>query len=196
MLHRFPIHVLETILQNLEFDDIVEFSVCSKKLQEMVKKSVYMELKKMIIDLSIYTSMETIKFARRYISFDYLSLEFQIGVQVETDYKQLMGVQLVSSRDNHRNESKFVGDPIVIILRNAKYFSMNVIRLVNLKELFCYFNPRDLENSGFCGWIPVSIANLVQLESLNFYNNKLTGEIPSAIGNLVRLKELYTKFNK
>jgi hypothetical protein len=37
----------------------------------------------------------------------------------------------------------------------------------------------------------MSIGNLVNLESLYLYSNKLTGPIPVSLGNLVQLKILY-----
>jgi len=44
--------------------------------------------------------------------------------------------------------------------------------------------------------IPPEIGNLINLQELYLYNNKLIGEIPSEIGNLTNLTDLYLYYNE
>jgi hypothetical protein len=139
LLHKFPMVVFEIILKNLQANDILELSVGSKSknIQRMIQNSECNELKQKVNDFSIYNDLDSIKLARKYLSLEYLSLEFRIGVQNKSDDKHPKGVHSVYGVSTQ----KYIADPIeFIILRNVKYLSMSTFSLLNLTELYYWFN--------------------------------------------------------
>jgi len=53
-----------------------------------------------------------------------------------------------------------------------------------------------LSNNNLSGFIPTSLGNLTNLQSISLHQNQLTGSIPAELGNLTNLVEIYLNLNQ
>jgi hypothetical protein len=148
----------------LPIEDIRKLSITCETINQRVRNSFYQTLKSKVEDWSIYQDIRLCERAREYLSFDYVSTDFQIGERPRIEGDIIFGDSF------ELNDGAEVYDEVeedsVAFASPVDYFNTDPITNIILQ----------------CTWLSVKTINLEHLAT-----NQLTG-----IKNLVNLKLLYT----
>jgi hypothetical protein len=148
ILNKMPNETFDNLLKYLPIEDIGKLSITCDIINQRVRNSFYQTLKSKVEDWSIYQDIRLCERAREYLSFDYISTDFQIGERPKIEGDIIYG-------DNFEvNDGAEVYDEV-----EEDY--------VALESPVEFFNTDQLTNIELhCTWLSVKTFNLQHLTEL------------------------------
>jgi hypothetical protein len=147
-LNKMPNETFDNLLKYLPIEDIRKLSITCETINQRVRNSFYQTLKSKVEDWSIYQDIRLCERAREYLSFDYVTTDFQIGERPKIEEDIIVG-------DNFElNDGAEVYDEV-----EGDY--------VELPSTVNYFNTGPLDDIDLtCTWLSVKTFNLQHLTNL------------------------------
>jgi hypothetical protein len=149
ILNKIPNQTFDNLLKYLNTEDIRKVSITCDTTNLRVRNSFYQTLKSKVDDWSIYQDIRLCKSAREYLSFDYVSTDFQIGERPKIEGDIIVGdnFEVNDGAEVHDGE---VEEEFVALESPVEYFNTDQLTDISLH----------------CTWLSVKTFNLQHLTEL------------------------------
>jgi hypothetical protein len=151
-LNKMPNETFDIVLNFLPIEDIRKLSITCETINQRIRNSFYQTLKSKVEDWSIYQDIRLCEIAREYLSFDYVTTDFQIGERPKIEGDIIVG------------DSFEVNDGAEVYVYDEFEDEGDYVALASPAD---YFNTGPLaEIALLCTWLSVKTINLQHLAKL------------------------------